>query len=382
MDLWFATNFLGELLLLERADGLNGRAALPSFHVFWACAATVVWRELGRWWSRCSAVWLVLAIISCWTTGMHAIADLVAGVGLYIVARFSSSIWRWAIAVCEAIANSWREWRAGPIRLISHGFYAGAGAAATYLVASLLTGPEHLWSLVLMAIVSLVGAALIGQLLVGGSTLRRPFGYFGSVVGVGLTAVGMAVSGAEIWALCAAIAAAAPLGQAVGRCRCLVQGCCHGAPAESGIVYRQSTSRVVYLSNLGGRPLHPTPLYSIVANIVIGLLLMKMWAIGAAAGLVVGGYLILSGFARFVEESYRGESQTQVVCGLRIYQGFAVLSVAAGMAVSSLPSPALEPALETSFEVVGGAIAIALVHLIAMGVDFPGSNRRFARLTN
>ena len=377
-----ATHWLGELLLLERADGLNGRAAFPSFHVFWACTATALWRERGGWLRGWMPVWLALAISSCWTTGMHAIADLAAGLVLYFAARYAPTLWRAALSVSETIANSWREWRFGPVRIINHGIYAGVGAGVTFVLALWLCGPGQVWRLAAMAVCSLGGAALVGQVMVGGSLLRRPFGYFGSVLGVGLAAIAMAAVGLEIWALSAAVAAAAPFGQGLGRCRCLVQGCCHGAPAAAGIVYRRRHSRVVYLSKLGGRPLYPTPLYSMLANLIIGMLLVRMWTIGAPAGLIVGGYLILSGLARFVEESYRGEVQTQILFGLRVYQLFAALSVVAGMIVSSVPSPAVQGFYEIPIEAIGIAALVGLLHLVAMGVDFPESNRPLARLTD
>ena len=379
-----ATTWLGELLMFERADGLAGRAAFPAFHVFWALGAAAVWRERGGVWTWLAPIWIAAAIVSCSTTGMHSIADIGAGVGLYWIARSAPGLWTLARRGAQVIANSWREWRIGPVRILNHGFYAGFGASAGVLITTWLVGPGSTWALVGVALGGLLGAALWGQLLVGGKTLLRPFGYFGCVLGASLTLIAMGVAGMEVWALCAGLASAAPWVQAIGRGRCLIQGCCHGAPcdADRGIVYRSAKSRVSYISRLGGRPLHPTPLYSIAANLVIGALLMRLWVIGAPASFIIGGYLILAGLARFVEESYRGEPQTQMVMGLRIYQVFAVLSVGTGVVVSSVPSSSVVSAYVFSSEQVLASALIGVLYMIAMGVDLPGSNFRFSRLAD
>ena len=59
--------------------------------------------------------------------------------------------------------------------------------------------------------------------------------------------------------------------------------------------------------------------------------------LGAADVLVIGLYLILSGIARFVEESYRAEPQTRVVAGLHIYQWLAIGQTMAGIVTTTLP---------------------------------------------
>ncbi len=177
----------------------------------------------------------------------------------------------------------------------------------------------------------------------------------------------------------------APWLQSLGRLRCLVQGCCHGseAPEGVGIRYWRSRSRVCTLAGLKGIPLHPTPLYSILGNVVIGVLLIRLWSLGAASGLIAGTYLMLAGVARFVEESYRGEPQTPMVGGLRIYQWMAVLSFACGIALTAIPGghpSGLEFTVDTRV-LLGGAL-YGLLTGLAMGMDFPGSARRFARLAS
>ncbi|MBT8337298.1 MAG: hypothetical protein KJO11_11895, partial [Gemmatimonadetes bacterium] len=114
---------------------------------------------------------------------------------------------------------------------------------------------------------------------------------------------------------------------------------------------------------------------------VLGLLLVRLHMLGAADLLIVGVYFMLSGIARFVEESYRGEPQTPLVAGLRLYQWFGLGTLLVGVALTMVPvvpvvrsvtpPTALGLALGLTFFVVGAA---------AMGLDFPGSDRRFSRL--
>ena len=179
-----------------------------------------------------------------------------------------------------------------------------------------------------------------------------------------------------------ALAVGAPWVQLLGRFRCLVQGCCHGREASErvGIRYTHPRSRVAYLAGLAGRPLHPTPLYSMLANVAAGLLLLRLWLAGAPQALIVGCYLVTNGLARFAEEGQRGEPQTAVIAGLRVYQWLSVGFVVAGAFVTTLPSPPAPAVQPPDAGMLGWMAAFALLGTVAMGVDFPESDRRFSRL--
>ena len=75
----------------------------------------------------------------------------------------------------------------------------------------------------------LVGAAVFAQVLWGSNTLARPYGYWGAVIGggVGVLIVTFAF-GIPSQTIALAAVLCAPFAQAIGRLRCLVQGCCHG----------------------------------------------------------------------------------------------------------------------------------------------------------
>lgn len=379
---------LADLLAAERADGLNGRASFPSFHVYWACVAASVW---SRRFSALRLFWWFMALAisaSCWMTGMHPLADIAAGFAFWwLVARWREVVQNSARAT-ERIANGWREWHFGPLRIISHGLFAGAGAAIGMLGTQLLAGPDRGGPLSAVAVLALLGAALWGQYFVGGATLLRPFGYFGSILGA---SVGIAVlvvcgwlSGDLAWRLAAAIAAIAPLVQAIGRLRCLVQGCCHGRPTNRwyAIRYRHPRSRVCRLAHLEGVPVHPTPLYSIAGNLALSAVFIRLSLSSIPCEFLVGGYLVGSGLLRFIEEHFRGEPQTPVVGGLRLYQWFAITSVFAGFIVSAVPSGVRTASslVNPTLSVWVTSVVIGLAYWFAMGVDFPNSNRRFSRL--
>lgn len=368
------------ILAWERADALQGRASFPAFHVFWALAGA---RQYAKRFPRVAWVawsWGFAIAASCITTGMHSLADIVAG------ALFALLVWRWrdlwsgALRAAEVVANSWREWHLGPVRIIVHGLYAGLGALVGMLIWGSLAGESLLPWLALVALAGMVGGALWGQALEGAAVSLRPFGYYGHVIGSAV-ALALLVSLRVLdWRAVAALAVAAPWIQALGRLRCLVQGCCHGraVSANPGITYTHPMSRACR-AGLAGLPVHATPVYSIAANIVLGSLLFRLWSIGATPGFIVGAYLFLSAISRFVEEHYRGEPQTRILWGLRLYQWFAVVCTLIGMGISVLPGHPVAGAL-WSWTTLAWSGAVALAYFLAMGVDFPGSSKRFSRL--
>lgn len=283
----------------------------------------------------------------------------------------------------ERIANSWREWRVGPLRVINHAAYAAIAAAVGSMICGVLLGPDARPWIPMLALVCLVGAALWGQVFVGAPSSLRPFGYFGAVLAGALGLACMGLMGETVWPLAAALAVAAPWVQAIGRLRCLVQGCCHGAPTDRpwAIRYRHPRSRVCRVAGLCGVGVHPTPCYSMIANAVIGAFLAVLWAQRAEASIIAGAYLILAGMARFVEEHTRGEPHTPVVRGLRVYQWFAIASVAAGISLSAIPTDGVPPIGPFDPATIAWSLIVGLVYGLAMGVDVLDSTRRFARLT-
>jgi hypothetical protein len=316
---------------------------------------------------------------------MHSIADVLAGFAAFAVVANGAAIWRAVLDVAERIANSWRELPLGPVRFMSHGVWAGLGGVVGLLVAMHLAGPAAAGWLIVMAVVSVTGAGLWAQIVEGSPLLLRPFGYFGGALGgLAVAAIaGLLAPPGTGWRLLAAFVIGAGFAQAIGRLRCLVQGCCHGRRSDPalGIIYRHPRSRVLRIADLGGVSLHPAPLYSAIIATTTGLLLWRLWSAGAPLEFIAGAYFVLIGAGRFVEEHFRGEPQTAWIAGLRLYQWLAIGFVVLGgalMAAGATPAPA-PVALD------GGAllraVLVGLFCFAAFGMDFPRSNARFARLT-
>ena len=185
-----------------------------------------------------------------------------------------------------------------------------------------------------------------------------------------------------MWLVLAAFAAGGPWAQAMGRLRCLVQGCCHGRPAPEsiGIRYTHPRSRVCRMTEWTGVPLHPTPMYSMLCNALVALVITRLWLIHAPLHLIAGLYFILTGLGRFVEEAWRGEPQTPVFANLRLYQWAAVASVVAGVLMTAIGRSEAAPAAQFGWGTLLPSVVFGLLVCFAMGVDFPESSRRFSRL--
>jgi membrane-associated phospholipid phosphatase/protein-S-isoprenylcysteine O-methyltransferase Ste14 len=373
---------MGQLLMWERTP-YSGIAAFPSFHIVWALIAASALAEGGRWRKIFWWTWAVLVAASCVTTGMHSIADVLAGIVAFVLVVRAREIWMAMLRVAERIANSWKEWRIGPVRIINHGGYAAAGILIGISLIDTLLGPGHELLTVSIFLCSTIGAALWAQWVEGSPSLLRPMGFYGGMLGAilgGTCALWMHVN---LWVVLAAISVAAPWIQGMGRLRCLVQGCCHGRAAETvpGIRYTHPRSRVFRLAHLAGASVHATPVYSILWNGVVGVALLRLLQLHSSTTLICGVYLLLSGAGRFVEEAYRGEPQTWIICGLRFYQWIAVLAVVAGAVITCIHGPELQLSFAfrtTSLLVAAGCGAVAW---FTTGIDFPESSRRFARLT-
>lgn len=358
--------------------------AFPAFHVIWILLASVVYvRSFPNWRVIITPISAVMCI-SCWATGFHALLDIIAGAVVFVAVICRERVQKAFLNSAEWIANSWSEWNFGPVRVINHGLYAAMAAIIGFLIVGYITGGGAVLASIVIGVSIVIGAGIWGQILVGSASLQRPFGYYGSILGGGLGVVLVQLFfNQDELALGAALAVAAPWVQAIGRMRCLVQGCCHGAPTSEkcGIHYFHEKSRVLRISGLGGEPLHPTPLYSMAGNIVSGLILFRLLQLGAPTTLIIGIYLILNGLARFSEEAYRGEVQTQIIGGLRIYQWAALSSFLVGIGVTAIPSaPVATTEFGFSVPTILGALFFGIFVFVAMGVDFPHSKRRFSKL--
>jgi protein-S-isoprenylcysteine O-methyltransferase Ste14 len=329
-------------------------------------------------------VWLIAASLLAARLGSAAdsLLLLLGSVGLGLVLLRARGLWELSRRGSERIANSWHEWQLGPVRIINHGAYAGAATTVGAIIVGALAGPESTFAILIVCLSALICAGIWAQVIEGSSQLLRPYGFYGGVIGIILGAFLAPLAGSSTWLMLAACSVAGPFVQSIGRLRCLVQGCCHGypAPPSIGIRYTHPRSRVLRLAHLAGVPLHPTPLYSILWNVVIALTLGRLHSLHAELHLIGGLYLVLTGLGRFVEESYRGEPQTKIWARLRLYQWIAIGTVLIGIVVTIFGRSGPAPSPAVGVAPFLAALALGLVTGAALGVDFPASKKRFSRL--
>lgn len=322
-------------------------------------------------------------ILYQYTVSGNSIIHLILALIIFTLASSYPGIWIFLKNLSERIANSWTEWHIGSLRIINHGFYVGFAAFAGIILTGLLAGKDYAWAILVFAVVVTVFSALWAQIIEGSEKLKRPYGYYGALVGIIFAGFAVWLMGYNVWVIIGVFSVGAPWVQAIGRLRCLVNGCCHGRPtmdAKVGIRYTHHRSRVSNISDLKGELLHPTPLYSILWLFFLGFILLALWLKQAPYSFIFGIYLIFTSIGRFVEEAYRGEAQTPNLKGLHLYQWTAICSLIVGIIITMVPVKAVELSAESGWEIIVAAILGGLFIFFAMGVDFPKSNARFSRL--
>lgn len=312
-----------------------------------------------------------------------AILHFASSIMIFLLSAYSLQIWIFLKNASEKIANSWKEWVFGKVRVINHGFYVGFGAFSGILLAGILAGKEYALALLVFAVLVTLFSALWAQIIEGSAKLKRPFGYYGGLVGILFGSLAVWAMGLNAWVIIGVASVVMPWVQAIGRLRCLVNGCCHGSRIDNplvGIRYLHPRSRVCNISGLKGELVHPTQLYSILWLFFVGVFLITLWNKNISPSFIFGLYLILTSLGRFVEEAYRGEAQTPNIKGLHLYQWTAIISVVVGilMTVIRIEQPVINPGF--SLESLSVAAICGFFIFFAMGVDFPYSNARFSRL--
>ena len=151
--------------------------------------------------------------------GNGGVGGVLASVGAFSLVVNAGAVWSWLRNLTERLANSWREGRVGPIRIINHGVWAALGTSGGIAIIGTLIGPGHLATVALAAFASLACAALWAQWVEGSPSLLRPYGFYGGLLGVCLAAFGGPLFGTPVWLLLGTYAVAGPYVQAMGRLR-------------------------------------------------------------------------------------------------------------------------------------------------------------------
>jgi len=330
-------------------------------------------------------IYLILSIFKSEIIS-NALGWLLTSILVTFLAFNYPPIWGRLQQLSEWVANSRKDWLFlnGNFRIINHSIYSGLGGAIGVAVSGYIL--DNNLAVLLLILCSLIGATVFAQVMWGSSKLLRPFGYWGAIIGgiIGITLVYL-IFRIPLSKVAVAAVLSAPFVQAVGRLRCLTQGCCHGVITNKSLGIRvwQSQSRVVVLSKLKGRYIHITQLYSILFNLLLGVLLWTLWfSHSVNSSIIIGLYLILTGIERFTEDAYRGEKQTRIIKGLKEPQWQAIVALVIGIIITMIPSSVpSEPIGKFGLPFIAAVLAGGVMAAFAMSMDFPKSTLRFSRLS-
>ena len=121
-----------------------------------------------------------------------------------------------------------------------------------------------------------------------------------------------------------------PLGQAIGRIGCFLNGCCYGHPTAApwAVCFPQTSLPACH----HGFPnhLHPVQLYEFIALTLVYFALRQLFLKKTFNGQVLSGYMIVYGIVRFCSEFFRGDASWFLV-GLSFAQLISIGTFVAGI---------------------------------------------------
>ncbi len=146
-----------------------------------------------------------------------------------------------------------------------------------------------------------------------------------------------------------ALAPGVALGHAIGRLGCLAAGCCYGVATHLPWAITFHDPEAYALSGTPLEiPLHPSQLYEFSTELLLCLVLYKLFTRPHPAGRIVGLFLTLSSAARFVIEFTRFHAQALPFgLPLSLTQWIAIGIALAGLAILFRPA-AEHPATATA----------------------------------
>ncbi len=144
--------------------------------------------------------------------------------------------------------------------------------------------------------------------------------FYGGLVGATLAGVVLARRRAiPLWRMADYAISAVPLGHAIGRVGCLLNGCCYGAASERW-----------WAIPLNSVMRHPVQVAEATFNLVVYILLLQLYKHKHREGRVFAAYLILYPIGRFALEFLRGDERLEGLW-LNAAQELSVLFILAGV---------------------------------------------------
>lgn len=164
--------------------------------------------------------------------------------------------------------------------------------------------------------------------------------YYGGFLGAGVAlAIFARVRRLRLTALMDFVITSVPLGHALGRLGCFLNGCCHGVlydgplavqfPYKSPIWWRQVDLQQITRFTPEALPVHPTQLYEALFNLVLYGLLLRHYLHRRRDGEVLALYLLVYPVGRFLIEWLRGDPRAHWA-GLSVAQWLCIGLFAVG----------------------------------------------------
>jgi hypothetical protein len=163
-----------------------------------------------------------------------------------------------------------------------------------------------------------------------------------------------------------AVAAGLAFFLALGRCGCLLVGCCHGRPASIGIRYPAACARDGFPRRLVGVRLFPVQALEVIGLLALGLATTLVVLVGrpsAALGLFLTGYAVM----RFGLEGLRGDRRPHLG-GLSQSRWMALVELAAGLLLAEGRPLAAVVSAPRTVAVAIGLAALLLGALVRHGL--------------
>lgn len=146
--------------------------------------------------------------------------------------------------------------------------------------------------------------------------------FYGGFIGACLVFIGFARRHRQpLWGLADYAVTALPLGHAIGRLGCFLNGCCFGAASD-----------VPWAVWVEGARRHPTPLYETGWNLIVYAVLLTAYFRRPRPGRVFALYLLVYPVGRFLMEGVRGDERLRWL-GLTVAQEVSVALILTGLAL-------------------------------------------------
>ncbi|NQT91265.1 MAG: prolipoprotein diacylglyceryl transferase [Lentisphaerae bacterium] len=166
--------------------------------------------------------------------------------------------------------------------------------------------------------------------------------YGGFIGGTLALAVFARVRGQKVLSLYDFAVTSLPLGHALGRVGCFLNGCCFGRvfdgamsvtyPAHSHPWWRHVYSGDLTRFDLRSLPVHPIQIYEALFNVLLFVVLVRSYRRRKRDGSVAALYLMTYPLGRFVFEYFRGDHRLYVM-GVSVGQVVSFLLFSAGAAL-------------------------------------------------